>query len=96
MDNSYKCEVEIWGSNGEIVAPRIFTAPADLEPEINLTVNGVNSKIDISCDDQFYKSINHFYDSINNNEILEDNFKQIMLQANLVEQIKNNSKIYYK
>lgn len=96
MDNSYKCQLEIWGSNGEIIAPRIFTAPADLEAEILITVNGVGSKIKVPCDDQFSKSIEHFYDSIKNNDNLESNYYQIMLQSNLVEEIKNNSKIYYK
>ena len=29
MDNAYKCELEIWGSQATLIAPRIFTAGAD-------------------------------------------------------------------
>lgn len=95
MDNSYKCQLEIWGSNGEIIAPRIFTAPADLEPCIRLVKNGVESTINVQKDDQFYKSIEHFYKSINDNKVLNDNFEQIILQSKLVEKIARGNKIYF-
>ena len=32
MDNSYKCELEVWGSTGTIFTNRILTAPVGFEP----------------------------------------------------------------
>ncbi|KIL08036.1 hypothetical protein SR42_02980 [Clostridium botulinum] len=96
MDNSYKCQLEIWGSKGEIIAPRIFTAPAEFNPEITLTINGETTIVRIPKVDQFAESIKHFYSTINNDNILNRNINEITLQSNLVEFIKKNSKIFYK
>ncbi|MBN1056559.1 gfo/Idh/MocA family oxidoreductase [Clostridium botulinum] len=96
MDNSYKCQLEIWGSKGEIIAPRIFTAPAEFNPEITLTINGEATILRIPKVDQFVESIKHFYSTINNDNILNRNINEITLQSNLVEFIKKNSKIFYK
>ncbi len=96
MDNSYKCQLEIWGSKGEIIAPRIFTAPAEFNPEITLTINGETTIVRIPKVDQFAESIKHFYSTINNDNILNRNINEITLQSNLVEFIKKNNKIFYK
>ncbi|MEG1426177.1 MAG: Gfo/Idh/MocA family oxidoreductase, partial [Oscillospiraceae bacterium] len=34
MDNSYKCELELWGSTGSVYTNRIYTAPVDFEPQV--------------------------------------------------------------
>lgn len=94
MDNSYKCQLEVWGSEGEIIAPRIFTAPAEFEASIILTKKGETTSIKIPKDDQFKKSIEHFYDAINDKKILESNIAEIYLQSKLVDNLMCNSKLY--
>lgn len=91
MDNSYKCELEIWGSEGYIYAPRIFTAPADLKPKI-IFKREEEQIIEVPSEDQFLGSINRFYDGILNDEIRIKMYNEIERQARCVEDVlKNNS-----
>lgn len=87
MDNSYKCELEIWGSKACIMAPRIFTPPAELETQI--IIKGQTEKIErVEPDDQFMHAIEFF------NICVEDDEKRIMagdkiiMQARLLEEAR--------
>lgn len=88
MDNSYKCELEIWGSNGCIKAPRIFTAPSNLEPQIMIDMQDGTEIIQVQCDDQFLNSANFFVSCINDTAIRESNYSKILQQASLIDTIK--------
>lgn len=60
MDNQYKCELELWGTKGSILAPRIFTAPDKFEPEI-IVVTGMDRKVvKAKATDQFAECIIRF------------------------------------
>jgi len=86
MDNAYKCELEIWGSKATLIAPRIFTAGADFEPEFMIRTSYDEKMIKLSADDQFLHSIEQFAEKIDNKTITNAN--QILKQARLVEEIK--------
>lgn len=86
MDNGYKCEVEIWGSKGSLKAPRIFTAPDDLSPEIQIS-NPEKSVINISPDKQFMRSASRFLDSIKSNDMRQQAYLEIIKQAELIEAV---------
>lgn len=60
MDNSYKCELEVWGSKASLSANRIFTAGADVEPELILRSSVDETQIKLPKDDQFLRSIEYF------------------------------------
>lgn len=85
MDNEYKCELEILGSNGYIKAPRIFTAPPEYNVEIEIIKQGKLNTIKVGSDDQFYNSINNFADCINNKKVRNDEYIYIEKQIELVE-----------
>lgn len=84
MDNSYKCELEIWGSNGTIKAPRIFTAPSDYEVNLQLEQNGKIENIYVGADDQFLNSINHFEKCINDLSLIESEQNMILWQSKII------------
>ena len=87
MDNAYRCELEIWGSDGFIIAPRVFTPPADMKPTI--IVRKSDEKIIEVCeDDQFQHSAELFADCIENTEICIRNYNEISKQSKLFEDMK--------
>jgi len=87
MDNSYKCELEIWGSEGSIYTDRIFTAPENYKPKIYINKNSRIKTIAIEAEDQFLNSIDFFYNTIINKNLREENIKKIKIQSNLVKQV---------
>lgn len=92
MDNSYKCELEIWGSKASIIAPRIFTPPAELETSI--IIKGQNEEvITVEPDDQFMHAIEFFYDCMFDNNKKDVAEKEIIEQSRLIKEVweKNSS-----
>ncbi len=86
MDNAYKCELEIWGSEASLLAPRIFTAGADYAPELVVKSSSDEKKIRLETDDQFLHSIERFAEKIENRKVTENEL--ILRQAQLVAQIR--------
>lgn len=60
MDNAYQCQLEVWGSKATLIAPRIFTAGADFNPQILLHTSFGETRIGLDQDDQFLHSIQQF------------------------------------
>jgi predicted dehydrogenase len=89
MDNSYKCALEVWGTGGSIRTNRIFTAPDGYEPLVKIKTGNEESEKPIPADDCFRKSIERFYACVVNREEREDNYKDIVKQANLIEEFIN-------
>lgn len=87
MDNAYKCELEIWGSEGCIYAPRVFTAPADFSPVVVLKKQD-EKVFEIPRDDQFLGSIKHFYKCILDDDLRRETFADIELQSRLIDEIR--------
>lgn len=88
MNNSYKCDLEIWGSKGCLTTGRILTAPAGFEPTAEIkTVEGTET-ITLPADDTFKKSIMHFCKCVNDDEVRLNNYKTIIKQAELVDKVK--------
>lgn len=88
MDNSYKCDLEVWGSKGTIFANRIFTAPAGFQPVIEYkNGNEPIEKITLPADDTFKKSIKFLGKCIENTDARIENYKAIIHQENLVDKI---------
>lgn len=88
MDNSYKCELEVWGSKGFIRTGRILTAPDGFEPAAEVTVGNETEIIKLSADDTFKKSIEQFLKCVSDEEQREENYRAILRQAELVDEVK--------
>ncbi|MDR2410256.1 MAG: Gfo/Idh/MocA family oxidoreductase [Bacteroidales bacterium] len=92
MDNSYKCDLEIWGSKGCLTSGRVLTAPANFIPEVSIKIGDKTETRQLPSDDAFKKSIEKFRDCIENGDIRSNNYKMILRQAKLVKDfIKQNN-----
>lgn len=92
MDNSYKCEIEVWGSKGILFTNRVLTAPVDYEPELTITKENNKELFKLKKDDAFMKSIQHFVDCIINVKDRKNNYKTLIKQASILEQFNLLSK----
>lgn len=92
MDNSYKCDLEVWGSNGCIITTRIFTAPTDFNPKVMIKIGNEEKVINLQSDDQFFNSIDYFNDCINNVNTRIDSYIEIMNQSHLIQTIIESNK----
>jgi len=88
MDNAYKCDLEIWGSLGTIQTNRIFTASHNFTPTIRIKKGSEAEVLSIESDDQFYNSIDYFYQCINDLDLRQQSYQAIHKQSKLVEQIQ--------
>lgn len=91
MDNSYKCSLEIWGSERSLLADRIFTAPAGFSPTVTYRDNNGEEVIHLPADDTFAKSLDNFISCITDDKKRFENYEAIQRQAELVEQFKKKA-----
>jgi len=84
MDNSYKCDLEVWGSKGNLFTGRVLTAPEGFSPQLEIKTGNEVESISLPCDDAFMKSIQHFKYCIDNEEARINNYQNILRQSQLV------------
>lgn len=87
MDNAYKCEYEIWGSKGRIVACKAFTPKPNEQPVVIIEKQGVKHQYQMNADNHFEGSLKEFFKTINNNNF-EKHYYQILLQSKTLEDIR--------
>lgn len=92
MDNDYKCELEVWGSEASLKAYRVLTAPVGLEPTIVIRKNGNDTFRTLASDDSFKKSFEHFLKCKEDENIRHNTYKTINEQAQMVEEFYQLSK----
>ena len=92
MDNSYKCELEIWGSKGYLTTGRILTAPEGFEPTAEIKVGNETRTVKLSADDTFKKSIHKFCRCVADNNERIGNYETILKQAKLVDEVEKSWK----
>ena len=90
MADTYCCYAKAFGSKAVLVAPRVLTAPNDLDVQFSVLDNTGEEirKIDIGKDDSFLKSIDNFYNCIADDTIRTQNADLIIRQAKFIEQVK--------
>lgn len=91
MDNSYRCNLDIWGSTGSLHTGRILTAPDGFSPTAVIKKANDEEVITLPSDDTFGKSIEHFGRCIKYESERLSHYADIQLQAKLVQQIINNN-----
>ena len=92
MDNSYKCELEIYGSKGSIIATRIFTAPAEYDAAVLLD-NKYRHEEMKNQDDQFEKLVLAFIDCVRDEKRRRKEYDSMRRQADLVECVMDKGNI---
>lgn len=91
LDCFYQCILDVWGNEGRLFTNRIFTAPDDFKPVIIVEDVKSQKKIILNEDDQFAKSIDVFAEAINDNVLRLKMYDDLLMQAKLVEDIRNNN-----
>ena len=85
MDHAYKCELELWGSTGTLLAPRIYTAPGDFEPTLTIKSNAGEEVIKVVPCNQFGEIVKRLLTAIQDPAVAVSIRAEITKQANLVE-----------
>ena len=96
MDNSYKCELEVWGSTATLQTGRVLTAPAGFVPSYTITDNQGVTNGTFSADDTFSKSLNRFLSCVNDEKTRTENYEVIHRQALLVDEFIKKAVSYGK
>ncbi len=86
MDNDYKCELEVWGSRGTLRTNRVLTAPAGYVPQMSVSFNGTEEKIELPADDAFRKSLEYFLRCIGDENVREEAYGRIQRQADYIDE----------
>lgn len=89
MDCAYQCSFEAWGSKGILRTDRIFTAPADYEPVVEIDTAQGRKTISLKADHHFKHSIEAFCAELQDSYGREKMYGEILLQASLVDGIRN-------
>lgn len=85
MDNEYRCDIEIWGSQGFLRTGRIFSAPDQLACRLEIEHNHEIRTVDIQPDDTFKKSLEYFYSCIMEESVRKKTYRDLLKQITLVE-----------
>lgn len=88
MDNSYRCELELWGNKGCLRADRIFTAPVNFQPTVTESTGSGERKYLLAEDDAFFNSIRMFVSSLRDPELQDRIRRGIEVQSTHVEIIR--------
>ncbi len=88
MDNNYKCELEIWGSEGTLTATRVLTAPAGFTPTAVIKKGNTEYIQTFQEDDAFLKSIFYFEQCIKYEDMRKESYALILKQAELVSEFQ--------
>ena len=88
MDNTYKCELEIWGSKGSLKTGRVLTAPAGFIPSATIYHGNEKKVIELPADDAFLKSIQVFSACIKDKDMRKERYQAIVKQAELIDDFK--------
>jgi dTDP-3,4-didehydro-2,6-dideoxy-alpha-D-glucose 3-reductase len=92
FDNFYQCNLELWGSKGKLTTNRIFTAPKDYSPIINIESSNGHRREEISTDNHFKNMLIHFYKVIKNTKKRDEEYGQNINHARLVSELFNYAK----
>ena len=94
FDNFYQCNLELLGKKGTLKTSRIFTAPIDYSPKIELENESGKKIIDINPDNQFLNMFLYFHIliSTNNFNLITKEYDGILINAKLITSIFKKAK----
>ena len=88
MDDTYRCELELWGNEVSLRANRIFTAPPDLSTVLQIEGGNEKQEIQLPADDQFFHSIQMFGRLIEDPLMLKFHRNLILRQSEIINSIQ--------
>lgn len=88
MDDTYRCELEVWGSRASLTADRIFTAPTELDTVLRLRVGNEEQLLPTGVDDQFFNSICAFAALMEDPALRQQRSEEILRQSLLLSAVR--------
>ena len=85
MDCFYKCELEIWGQKGYIKAPRFYTAPGNLKPQVIVADRDGETVYEADSIEQFAAQFDYFRECINNTELRNRAYDELIRETEQIE-----------
>jgi len=92
FDNYYQCNLELWGSKGKLYTNRIFTAAPGFEPLVEVETAAGRETLTLAQDHHFKKMLGHFYQLIATGVGLDDEYRQNITQARLINELRLSAK----
>lgn len=94
MDNSYRCDLDVWGSTGSLTTGRVLTAPAGFVPSATVTTPAGTQTVNLPADDAFLRSIEQFQRCVTDPAAREARYSEVQAQADLVEDFKKLAGVF--
>ena len=94
FDNFYRCNIELFGSEGKLSTHRVFTAPKDYNSEIILENNLGIETVQVEASNHFVTSLLFFFKNVYSSDLRGKEYIQNINQARLLEEFK--SKVHEK
>lgn len=91
FDHFYQNSIELWGSKGKIFTNRIFTAAQGYEPVVEIDTNNGKEIVNLPPDHHFKNILKHFSYQILTKSKMEDEYKQNINQARLINELKEKA-----
>lgn len=88
MDNSYRCDLNVWGSTGTLSTGRIITAPAGFIPTVVIKNANGEQTFELSSDDTFRKSIDFFGKCIKDDKMRMGHYEEILRQSAFIDEFE--------
>jgi len=92
MDCSYRCSLEVWGSKAKLYTNRVFTAPPDFRPVVQIESNAGIEEIVLNEDRHFEHSIEMFVKAVSDDSLRKRLYGEILLQSRLIDEIRSVGK----
>jgi NDP-hexose-3-ketoreductase len=88
MEHAYRCEYEVWGTEGRIRLDRAFTPPPDYAPVLHIEAGGQRETRELPPDDQFRQVVRAFTGAVTGGQDSGLQGEAITAQASLVERVR--------
>jgi NDP-hexose-3-ketoreductase len=89
FDNYYQNKYTIWGTKGCLTLSRAFAVPPDFSSTLIVEADGKIENITMPKDDHFIKELLYFTEGAKSGFQRETWYKEILLQSNCLQKIKN-------
>lgn len=96
FQHHYQCKLEIWGSQGKIIAHRIFTAGPNVIPKIEVETEKKTIQISTSADNHFINLLSHFGNCLQQMDFIESEYQLLLQQSYLLEELRLKAEIFYQ
>jgi len=87
FDNFYQCSIELWGSEGKLVADRAFTAHPGQVPGLTLHRDSGVEQVELAADDHFTNLLSEFARALRERDHGRHH-RDLVEQARLLEEVR--------